>query len=73
MSLSQLNRYSTDVRGTMSSLEINIYSQYYYDGFCPEKIKKYAKENAYDLEIGNQNERTDERQYCKTKMKRSLK
>jgi HTH-type transcriptional repressor of NAD biosynthesis genes len=30
-------------------LEICAYSQYYYDGFCPDQIKKYAKENTYDL------------------------
>jgi NadR type nicotinamide-nucleotide adenylyltransferase len=30
-------------------LEICTYSQYYYDGFCPDQIEKYAKENTYDL------------------------
>lgn len=30
-------------------LEIKVYSEYYYDGFCPEEIEKYALENRYDL------------------------
>lgn len=30
-------------------LEISVYSKYYYNGFCPNQIKKYAKENSYDL------------------------
>ncbi|RMA66313.1 AAA family ATPase [Ulvibacter antarcticus] len=30
-------------------LEIKVYSEYYYDGFCPSEIKKYAQENTYDL------------------------
>ena len=30
-------------------LEICTYSQHYYNGFCPDEIKKYAIENTYDL------------------------
>ncbi len=30
-------------------LEISIYSEYYYNGFCPEEIKKYSERNTYDL------------------------
>jgi len=29
--------------------EIKVYSEYYYDGFCPSQIKKYALKNTYDL------------------------
>ena len=53
-------------------LEIRVYSQYYYDGFCPDQIKKYAKENTYDLyfltsvdvpwEIDDLRDRPDDRQ-----------
>ncbi|MCD2257933.1 AAA family ATPase [Psychroserpens luteolus] len=30
-------------------LETQVYSQFYYHGFCPELVKKYAFENTYDL------------------------
>ena len=30
-------------------LETKVYSEFYYDGFCPELVKKYAHENTYDL------------------------
>ncbi|MFT5847845.1 MAG: NadR type nicotinamide-nucleotide adenylyltransferase [Psychroserpens sp.] len=30
-------------------LETKVYSEHYYDGFCPESVKKYAQENTYDL------------------------
>tara|TARA_B100000809_G_scaffold266141_1_gene327517 strand:- start:5261 stop:5827 length:567 start_codon:yes stop_codon:yes gene_type:complete len=30
-------------------LETKVYSEYYYRGFCPELVKKYAHENTYDL------------------------
>ncbi|WP_460220667.1 AAA family ATPase [Psychroserpens sp. MEBiC05023] len=30
-------------------LETKVYSQFYYDGFCPELVKKYALLNTYDL------------------------
>ncbi len=30
-------------------LEIKVYSQYYYDGFCPGEIEEYAYKNTYDL------------------------
>ena len=30
-------------------LEIKVYSEHYYNGFCPRKIEKFAKENTYDL------------------------
>jgi HTH-type transcriptional repressor of NAD biosynthesis genes len=30
-------------------LEIKVYSEHYYNGFCPLAIDKFAKENAYDL------------------------
>lgn len=30
-------------------LEIKVYSEYYYDGFCPTEIEKYALENTYDF------------------------
>ncbi|WP_040247052.1 AAA family ATPase [Psychroserpens mesophilus] len=30
-------------------LETKVYSEFYYDGFCPDILKKYALENAYDL------------------------
>lgn len=30
-------------------LEIKVYSEYYYNGFCPSEIIKYASENVYDL------------------------
>ncbi|MEH6534906.1 MAG: ATP-binding protein [Psychroserpens sp.] len=30
-------------------LETKVYSEFYYNGFCPEPVKKYAHENTYDL------------------------
>ena len=30
-------------------LETKVYSEFYYDGFCPELVKKYALKNTYDL------------------------
>ena len=30
-------------------LETKVYSEYYYNGFCPKPVKKYAHENTYDL------------------------
>ncbi|MEY8849948.1 AAA family ATPase [Psychroserpens sp. XS_ASV72] len=30
-------------------LETLVYSKMYYNGFCPEPVKKYAEENTYDL------------------------
>lgn len=30
-------------------LETQVYSEFYYDGFCPDSIKKYALKNHYDL------------------------
>ncbi|MGS2725469.1 AAA family ATPase [Psychroserpens sp. BH13MA-6] len=30
-------------------LETQVYSQYYYDGYCPKLVEKYAKTNSYDL------------------------
>lgn len=30
-------------------LETQVYSEFYYDGFCPEVVKKYAQKNTYDL------------------------
>ncbi|MCK8479231.1 AAA family ATPase [Psychroserpens algicola] len=30
-------------------LETQVYSQFYYDGYCPNEVKKYAQENTYDL------------------------
>jgi NadR type nicotinamide-nucleotide adenylyltransferase len=30
-------------------LETTVYSKFYYNGFCPELVEKYAYENTYDL------------------------
>lgn len=30
-------------------LELKVYSEYYYNGFCPEFIKKEATKNKYDI------------------------
>ena len=30
-------------------LETKVYSQFYYKGYCPSIVKKYALENTYDL------------------------
>ncbi|WP_299225424.1 ATP-binding protein [uncultured Psychroserpens sp.] len=30
-------------------LETQVYSEFYYDGFCPRLVKKYAQKNTYDL------------------------
>ena len=30
-------------------LETKVYSEFYYNGFCPDIVKKYALENTYDL------------------------
>jgi len=30
-------------------LETKVYSEFYYNGFCPDLVKKYAHENTYDL------------------------
>lgn len=30
-------------------LEIKVYSEYYYKGFCPSEIKEYALKNTYDI------------------------
>lgn len=30
-------------------LETKVYSEFYYNGFCPDLVKKYALENTYDL------------------------
>lgn len=30
-------------------LETQVYSKFYYNGFCPEQVEKYAVENTYDL------------------------
>lgn len=30
-------------------LETKVYSEYYYNGYCPEVVKKYAYDNTYDL------------------------
>ncbi|WCO01423.1 AAA family ATPase [Psychroserpens ponticola] len=30
-------------------LETKVYSEFYYNGFCPDLVKKYAIENTYDL------------------------
>lgn len=30
-------------------LETKVYSEFYYDGFCPDSLKKYAYKNTYDL------------------------
>ena len=30
-------------------LEIKVYSEYYYNGFCPVEIEKYALDNVYDF------------------------
>lgn len=30
-------------------LELKVYSEYYYNGYCPKLIEKYAKENSYNL------------------------
>lgn len=30
-------------------LETKVYSEYYFDGFCPDLVKKYALKNTYDL------------------------
>lgn len=30
-------------------LEIKVYSQHYYNNYCPVEIEKFAKKNAYDL------------------------
>jgi len=30
-------------------LETQVYSEFYYDGFCPELVKKYARINTYDF------------------------
>ncbi len=30
-------------------LETKVYSEFYYNGYCPESLKKYAYENQYDL------------------------
>ncbi len=30
-------------------LETKVYSEQYYDGFCPELLAKYAMQNTYDL------------------------
>ena len=30
-------------------LEIKVYSEHYYNGFCPRTIEKFAVENTYDL------------------------
>jgi len=30
-------------------LETKVYSEFYYNGFCPDIVKKYALKNTYDL------------------------
>lgn len=30
-------------------LETQVYSEFYYNGFCPDLVKKYARLNTYDL------------------------
>ena len=30
-------------------LETKVYSEFYYNGFCPDPVNKYAHENTYDL------------------------
>ncbi|WP_323787169.1 ATP-binding protein [Psychroserpens sp.] len=30
-------------------LETKVYSEFYYNGFCPDIVEKYALENTYDL------------------------
>ena len=30
-------------------LETQVYSEFYYDEYCPELVRKYARENSYEL------------------------
>lgn len=30
-------------------LELKVYSEYYFDGYCPSEIQRYALQNTYDL------------------------
>ena len=30
-------------------LETKVYSEFYYNGFCPDLVQKYAQKNTYDL------------------------
>ncbi|MGC1472274.1 MAG: ATP-binding protein [Psychroserpens sp.] len=30
-------------------LETKVYSEWYYDGFCPKQVEKHAYQNSYDL------------------------
>ncbi|WP_033959859.1 AAA family ATPase [Psychroserpens jangbogonensis] len=45
----QLKRANTFLICDTDLLETKVYSELYYDGFCPDLVKKYAYENTYDL------------------------
>ena len=45
----QLKKANTLLICDTDLLETKVYSEFYYDGFCPDLVKKYAYENTYDL------------------------